>query len=194
MAETIASLAVEVSARTEDAREKLRELERLGQRFAGSIFGAFEAAALEGRNLQDVLRNVALELSALAFRAALTPLRDAASGFFGSAFQELFGFAEGGVMSRGMPVPFASGGVISTPAIFPLRGGRMGLAGEAGPEAILPLARGADGRLGVRAGGAASSVNVTVNITTPDIEGFRRNQGEISAGLARAVARGQRNL
>ncbi len=76
---------------------------------------------------------------------------------------------------------------------FPL-GGRRGLAGEAGPEAILPLARGRDGRLGVRAGGGAQALNVTFNVTTQDAQSFRRSEGQIAAMLSRVVGRGQRNL
>jgi phage-related minor tail protein len=88
--------------------------------------------------------------------------------------------------------PFASGGVIASPSFFPMRGG-LGLAGEAGPEAILPLARGADGRLGVRAQGGGA-VSVTFNVSTPDAQSFRRAEAELSAMLARAVARGQRGM
>ena len=65
--------------------------------------------------------------------------------------------------------------------------------GEAGPEAILPLARGADGRLGVR-GGGGRTVNVTMNITTPDAAGFQRSQTQIAAEMSRAIQRGGRNL
>ena len=88
--------------------------------------------------------------------------------------------------------PFASGGVIATPSFFPMRGG-TGLAGEAGPEAILPLTRGSDGRLGVRSQGGAA-VNVTFNVTTPDAQSFRRAEADVGAMLARAVARGQRGM
>ena len=90
-------------------------------------------------------------------------------------------------------MPFAQGGVIASPIAFPLAGNRLGLAGERGPEAILPLARGPDGRLGVRAEGAGG-VSITFNVTTPDADSFRRSETQIAALLARAVGAGQRNL
>ena len=92
-----------------------------------------------------------------------------------------------------MPVPFADGGIIASPITFPLAGNRVGIAGERGAEAILPLARGPDGRLGVRAGGSGG-INVTFNVTTPDADSFRRSETQLAALLARAVAQGQRNL
>jgi phage-related minor tail protein len=76
--------------------------------------------------------------------------------------------------------------------MFPMRGG-TGLMGEAGPEAIMPLARGPDGRLGVMAAGGGRAVSVVMNITTPDVDGFRRSQSQIAAQMNRALARGQRN-
>src|SRR3954454_16452522 len=87
--------------------------------------------------------------------------------------------------------PFAAGGVIGTPTYFPLASGGVGLAGEAGPEAIMPLARGPDGRLGVSGGGGNS---ITVQIATPDLDSFRRSESYITGQIARAVARGQRSL
>jgi phage-related minor tail protein len=65
--------------------------------------------------------------------------------------------------------------------------------GEAGPEAIMPLTRGADGKLGVRAGGGGA-VQVTMNISTPDAAGFQRSQSQIAAEMSRAIQRGRRNL
>ena len=67
-----------------------------------------------------------------------------------------------------------------------------GLMGEAGPEAIMPLARGPDGRLGVQSAGGRA-VNVVMNITTPDVQGFQRSQAQVAAQVSRALARGQRN-
>lgn len=53
---------------------------------------------------------------------------------------------------------FAQGGIVSSPTPFTFGGGQLGVMGEAGPEAIMPLSRGADGKLGVRGGGM--NVNV----------------------------------
>jgi len=117
----------------------------------------------------------------------------------GSLFGSLFGsgstsaFAKGGVFSRGMVMPFAQGGVVGAPTYFPLGRG-LGVMGEKGAEAVMPLARGPDGRLGVRAGGGGRPVSVNVHIATPDAESFRRSEAQVSAALARAVARGQRGL
>lgn len=86
--------------------------------------------------------------------------------------------------------PFAKGGVLAAPSCFPMAGG-LGLAGEAGPEAILPLRRGSDGRLGVAAADGGS-VNVMVNVTAPDARSFLASEAEVSAMLLRAVRRGTR--
>ena len=58
----------------------------------------------------------------------------------------------------------------------------------------MPLTRGADGRLGVQASGGGRAMSVTVIVTTPDADRYRRSEAELSAALARDVARGQRAL
>jgi lambda family phage tail tape measure protein len=102
-------------------------------------------------------------------------------------------FASGGVFSRGMVMPFAQGGVVGAPTYFPLGRG-LGVMGEKGAEAVMPLARGPDGRLGVRTGGGGRPVSVNVHVSTPDADSFRRSEAQVSAALARAVARGQRGM
>lgn len=82
------------------------------------------------------------------------------AGMIMGAFQ-----ADGGVWSSGRQVnAFANGGVVSGPTMFPMAGGQTGLMGEAGPEAIMPLKRGPDGKLGVHAGGQGS-VNIVQNFS-----------------------------
>jgi phage-related minor tail protein len=165
-----------------DLEQRSRELERSAERFARTITVAFTRGVAEGRQFDDVLKSLALRLSDLALRAAFQPLEGAVSGGVGDLFRDLFAKAK----------PLADGGVVASPTYFPLSGG-LGLAGEAGPEAILPLARGSDGRLGVAASGA-SPVNVSVSIATPDIAGFRQAEVQVAGTIARAVARGRRGL
>jgi len=59
-------------------------------------------------------------------------------------------YAMGGVFSGGRVTPYATGGLVTQPTLFPMRNG-YGLMGEAGPEAIMPLRRLPNGRLGVEA-------------------------------------------
>jgi hypothetical protein len=83
--------------------------------------------------------------------------------FFASLFGALFGGANanGNAFQNGSVIPFANGGVVSAPQFFPMAGSRMGLMGEAGPEAIMPLAR-VNGKLGVRmTGGGGRPISIT---------------------------------
>ncbi len=191
----IETWTVAIDADTTQLQSELKNAASLGRQFSGALVNAFEGIAIKGKSLGDVFKGLALKLSDLVLKAALKPLEQG----LGNLFTGLFSggglpFAKGGVIAQGMPVPFASGGVISSPTAFPLRGGQTGLMGERGPEAILPLTRGSDGRLGVAARGGGAGVNVTFNVTSPDADSFRKSESQLSAMLARAVSQGQRNL
>jgi phage-related minor tail protein len=184
---------VAVNADTTSLTTELRNASRLGAQFSNSLIGAFEGIAIKGKSVGDVLRTLGLRLSELVLKAALKPLEQGVGNLLTGLVSGGLGFAKGGAIAGGVPVPFASGGIIQSPIAFPLAGGRMGLAGERGAEAIMPLSRGADGRLGVAVRGGGG-VNVTFNVTTPDVESFRRSETQVAAMLARAVLLGQRNL
>lgn len=171
-------------------KRELAELNRLGRQFSNTMVTAFEGIAVKGKGLNDVLRSLALSLSQLVLKTALNPLGDAIGGALKGLLGGGLAFAKGGVLQQRMPVPFASGGVIQSPLTFPLAGGQLGLAGERGAEAIMPLTRGPDGRLGVAAQGQGSGVAVTFNVTSPDADSFRRSESQVAAMVARAVALG----
>ena len=178
-------------------RLQLAETSKLGNQFGAALGQAFEGLALKGKSLGDVVRSLGLSLSKIALNAAFKPLEQALGGALSNLFAGgggLLPFASGGVIAQGLPVPFAQGGVIASPTTFPLGGGRTGLMGERGAEAIMPLARGPDGRLGVAASGSGQAVNITFNVATPDVESFRRSETQMAALLSRAVGQGQRNL
>jgi lambda family phage tail tape measure protein len=84
-------------------------------------------------------------------------------------------YANGAAFSGGNVVPFANGGVVGSPTTFPMAGGKTGLMGEAGPEAIMPLKRGKDGKLGVAAdGGGTVVVNNHFNISANGDDSVKR--------------------
>lgn len=161
------------------------EIERIGDLADGvarSISSAFRGALMDGKSFRSVLGDIARSFADITLKAAIKPLGDMVGGLVGNLFA-------GTNPALGTVTPFAKGGVIATPSYFPLGTG-MGLAGEAGPEAVMPLARGPDGRLGVAGGGGP--VNVTFNVTASDARSFAASEAEISAMLLRAVKRGTR--
>ena len=161
------------------------ELERIGDLADGvarSISTAFRGALLDGKSFKSVLGDIARSFADIALKAAIKPLGDMVGGLVGNLFA-------GSNPALGSVTPFAKGGVIASPSYFPLGQG-LGLMGEAGPEAVMPLSRGSDGRLGVAGGGGA--VSVTFNVTASDARSFAASEAEISAMLLRAVKRGTR--
>lgn len=167
--------------------------------FASAMTKAFQQATTGGKQLDDVLKSLALRLSNMAMAQALKPafkgIFSGMGGIFGGTSS---GRGDGSTSPDGMTLtgaiqPFAAGGVIGAPTYFPMTGGGLGLAGEAGPEAIVPLTRGSDGRLGISMAGSGAP-NITVQIATPDAASFRRSEAYVTGQIARAVARGQRGM
>jgi len=133
----------------------------------GATFSSeFENAIIEGKKASDVFNALAEDIARIALRkAVLDPIF---GGIFGGSggggfLSNFFGSARGNVFHNGALTRFATGGVIGSPVAFPMPGGRRGLAGEAGPEAIIPLMRTSGGDLGVKADmGGRTVVNVYV--------------------------------
>jgi phage-related minor tail protein len=178
---------------TRALRSELDAADRAGQRFAGTLLTAFEGLAFKGKSLGDVFKSLALSMSHMVLKAAFAPLQQGIGSLFSGMLKGGMGFSHGGVFQQGRVMPFANGGIIARPMTFPMAGGMTGLAGERGAEAIMPLARGRDGRLGVVAGGGGAA-QITINISTPDAESFRKSETQVAAMIARAAAMGQRNL
>lgn len=157
---------------------------------------AFDGVVFDGMKLSDALSMVAQSLSNSAYNAAIRPVTDHFGGLLtqgvAGLVQGVLPFAHGAPFSQGRVMPFADGGVVSQATHFGMRGG-MGVMGEAGPEAIMPLARGPDGKLGVRAGGGGVAPTVVINISTPDVAGFQRSRGQIAAQMSRALSAGHKN-
>lgn len=178
------NVTVSVEADTSAFDRALTDLEKRSSSFGSSLTTALKSAIVSGKGLDDVLRGLASSLAGSALSAGLQPLQSLGSSLMSGVM--------GGI--RGV-MPFAKGGVVSSPTYFGMGVGSLGLTGEAGAEAILPLARGADGRLGVATGGSGSKpVQVVFNMTSPDASSFRKSEAQLSTMLAGAVRRGARRM
>lgn len=176
-----ATFSSELGRVRDSLSDTTRDFGNLESGLAGGLRRAINGLVIDGDRLSDALSTVGRAMIDTVYKAAMKPVTDRLGGLLGQGLN--------GLVSNVMP--FAKGGVVSGATAFPMRGG-AGLMGEAGPEAIMPLTRGADGSLGVRAQGGGSP-SVTINISTPDVAGFRRSQAQIAAEMSRLMARGTRN-
>lgn len=201
--ETLAATSVLVSGFDSELRRMRTSLAATGKDvgtlekgLSKGLRRAFDGVVFDGMKMSDALRTVADSLSRTAYNAAMRPVTDHFGGLLtqgvGSLVQGILPFANGAPFSQGKVMPFAQGGIVSSATHFGMRGG-LGVMGEAGPEAIMPLSRGPDGKLGVRAGGGGGSVNVVMNISTPDVQGFQRSRAQVAAQMSRALSAGNRN-
>lgn len=184
------TLTVAITADTSGFERAMGDLTQRANAFGSAITSALKGAVAGGRSFDSVLRQLGQRISAIALDAALRPLTNIASNFLGKAVGGLTG-ALTGPGTAGV-LPFAKGGVVAAPSYFPT-GGKLGLMGEAGAEAIMPLKRGADGTLGV-AMATGGGPSIIFNVTTPDAVSFKRSEAQIQAMLARATSRGRRGL
>lgn len=191
-------MIVAIDADTSGFDKAMGDITKSSQQFSRAFTSSIKQAVIGGKGLEDTLRNIGMRFADIALNQAFAPLENMFANFIGNlaagASTGPTAFAKGGMFNATGVVPFAKGGVVSSPSYFDFKGGR-GLMGEAGAEAIMPLSRGPDGKLGVASSGqSARPVQVVFNVASNDPQSFRRSEGQISAMLARAVQRGNRAL
>jgi len=184
--------------------------EQIGTAFSESFTGLINGSMTAQESLGNFFRNIGnyfldmaskmiakyIEMQIIGLAQKFLP--GMFGGIFGpsgptnysGAFASPLGFgnqysysANGNVFAQNGIVPFANGGIVDRPMMFPFAKG-IGLMGEAGPEAIMPLKRGADGKLGVAGGSGGTTVNVSVDASGSSVQG---DKGQ-SAALGRAIA------
>tara|TARA_B100002051_G_scaffold51235_1_gene46366 strand:+ start:2238 stop:4397 length:2160 start_codon:yes stop_codon:yes gene_type:complete len=145
-------------------------LKRLAVETIGKMSDTLADFVATGKaNFNDFARSVLQDLSRIFMKFAIFKTLSVIPGM---GF--LTGSAYGNAFDRNGIVPFARGGVVSSPT--------MSLMGEAGPEAILPLKRGSDGRLGVAANGAMGGMTINIDV---DATGSPKTSG--NPGNAKAL-------
>ena len=128
---------------------------------------------------KDLARSIIADLTRIAIQQAIMKP-------FTGWLTSIFGSANGNVISGGEIVPYKSGGIVSRPTYFPMKDG-MGLMGEAGAEAIMPLQRGRNGKLGVQASGGMGNIVVNVDASGSSVEGDENQARNLGRMIGVAV-------
>lgn len=151
----------------------------LANQMTSAIEGLIDGTKSLGESLSGVLR----QMASLFLQAGIGSFK----GDDGKGGSGLLGlFANGGVIAKNKVVPFAYGGVVNKPTLFPMANG-AGLMGEAGPEAILPLRRGRNGRLGVEASGGTGDIIVNVDASGSNVQGDAQQGKALGQAIGAAV-------
>jgi hypothetical protein len=177
------SFGKQFSQSFEDGIKSMGDLAgNLGSSFASAFEGMAnqltEFVTTGKANFRDFAASVLKDISRMIIRYAIFNAVKGILNAFNPA-ASLVQAANGRVFAQNGIQPFARGGIVDRPTLFPFAKG-TGLMGEAGPEAIIPLKRGRDGKLGV-AGGGGGTTNVVVNV---DASG---SKVEGDAGQAKAL-------
>ena len=183
-----------LAAQTEPLRAQLQDLQGLADGFGRAMTTAFRRSVVDGKRLEDVLKSLALGLSSRALNQALAPIGQGIGNALSSAARQSGrrrGFAKGGVVGARRDAVRGGRRDREAELLSDARRARPGGRGGAGGD---PAADARHRRAARRARAGGGAVNVTFNVTTPDAASFRRAEAELSAMLARAVARGQRGL
>ena len=169
-------------------------IDSMGDAFADLVVdGKASFAELTVAILKDIQKMI---IKALFFRAIMGVKNFLGFGDGGVVGNDVQGFggqqvmaaAKGQVLAQNKIVPYAYGGIVSRPTLFPMANG-AGLMGEAGPEAIMPLRRNKRGKLGVETSGATSNnvVNVSVDASGTSAQGNTMKANQLGKMIGTAI-------
>ena len=168
LSDAAASAATSLLGLSDNSQTAKSSVEEFSSSFSvtdvvSKIFEYFTAtaAAEAGTQALATATTTAAAKIALAGNTATARSFSADGNVFSGGYQ--MAFAKGGMFDDGELQAFAAGGIVHAPTTFPIKGGRTGLMGEAGPEAIMPLTKGAGGFQVYAVGGDGTST--TLNIT-----------------------------
>lgn len=163
---------------THAAHKALTSLQQIAKTVAQSMQHSFSSLFFDA--MQGKLKTLKSYFMSFAASVEQTISQMLAKMMIKFAMVQLFGkvataailpSAKGNVFTNGVKA-FATGGLIEQPTIFPMANGGIGLAGEAGTEAILPLGRNSKGELGVKAQSSNNNIQLNiVNTVDPNLVG-----------------------
>lgn len=144
-----------------------------GKEFLDSLVDTAKAAARDILNtffqlsVLNPIKNSLFGTTAPTYSGGLGGVLGSLGGLFGGGFPAGGTSFGSGLFAEGSA--FNSSGLITTPTAFAYGNGNIGVAGEAGEEAIVPLARDPSGNLGIKSiGGGSGDGGVIVNVIMPE--------------------------
>jgi len=180
---------------TTDMKTKVGELALDVTNRLGDAFADFFVTGKKG--FRELALSAVQELNKIIVKAAFmkfiaTPITEALGLSKGGVVDsgEIVPSAMGNVFAKNKIVPYAMGGtIVRKPSIFPMANGGVGLMAEAGyPEAIMPLKRGRDGKLGVISqGGGVGNIVVNVDASGSSVEGNSEQSAQLGRMLGAVV-------
>lgn len=182
----------------EEHLARIKEVQdEVAHSFASGMTGALMDWSSGVASAKDAFLNFAAsflsQIAEMIIQAQMLALVQKAMGTSGGSSvvsaitSAVVGSAKGNVFSNGSIVPFATGGIVGSPTMFPMVGNKTGLMGEAGPEAIMPLQRLSSGKLGVAATGADSSGGSTTINVVNNFEGGDQGSEADRARMANQI-------
>jgi hypothetical protein len=157
---SLSELVAEEERRTKVFEEQREVQEEVADTIANSMGDALTSIVDGTKSVSDAFKDMARAIIAELYQIYVVKQ---ITGLISAAILPQVPNANGNAFSGGNIVPYADGGVVGSPTTFPMAGGRTGLMGEAGPEAIMPLKRGKNGKLGVQAEGGSGDVIIHQN-------------------------------
>jgi len=212
-----------IQAALEEAKRRMRELKELSDFAKSTVSGLFTdmlSGIQQGKGVWESFAQAAVNaLNKIATKLmdmAINNLWQAAfpqgnmfgggGGLLGALFggggggggtfalHELAHFsAKGDAFNNGNIIAFAKGGIVGGPTLFPFAKG-TGLMGEAGPEAIMPLRRTANGDLGIIAANSNRPQTVNINVNVEGANGDQHVIDLVKQGVQAGMSQVQGNI
>ena len=174
------------------AQEYLKSIQDVSKQMQDAFVNAFKGMedalvqfVLTGKlNFRNLAQSIIADITRIVVRQQLmTPILGGINKLFNL---DLKFNAAGNVFGANGIIPYAKGGIVNKPTVFPFANG-IGLMGEAGAEAILPLKRGRSGNLGVEASGSSNNIVVNVDATGSSVQGDNDNARQFGNVIATAI-------
>ena len=173
-AQRVNKILIDQYSKIESELEKQAQKQKdFADNIANSFGDAFTSMADGTKTVKDAFRDMARDIIKQLYQILV--VEQMVASISGAIRGAMGGSPMQGPMPSGNTIPYANGGVVGSPTTFPMSGGKTGLMGEAGPEAIMPLKRGANGKLGVQMeGGATTTVVQNFNFSANGDESVKK--------------------